>query len=118
MSRSGRQGGRAKRGKKAVPRRNPAAKAVRSQQFRPRKVQARKGTKAYQRRTKHPKEAPAEDPDGGLQACAIRRQPFDRKEFTGKTTLGWTGLAAVAIIPPYETSGRRGAHAAGPATHS
>jgi stalled ribosome alternative rescue factor ArfA len=38
-------------------RRNPAAKAVRSQQFRPRKVAARKGQAAYRRRPKHPREA-------------------------------------------------------------
>ncbi len=42
---------------------NPAAKAVRSPQFRPRAVKARKGTKAYRRRPKHRPEAKSGDPE-------------------------------------------------------
>ncbi|MBI1775263.1 MAG: hypothetical protein HYR63_07950 [Proteobacteria bacterium] len=42
---------------------NPAAKAVRSEQFRPRRVKARKGIKAYRRRSKHPSGVKADDPD-------------------------------------------------------
>ena len=43
------------------PVKNPVAKELRTPKFRPRKVAARKGAKAYKRKPKHPPEPGEED---------------------------------------------------------